>query len=163
MSEMIQSNITINEGNMRGSDFKVAIVAAKFNYQITSALVEGAIATLVSHGLASDQIEVFWVPGAFEIPLTCQRVLRSRKVDGVIALGAVIKGDTAHFDFVAGECASGVNRVMLTENKPVAFGVLTTDTVEQALNRAGLKLGNKGAEAAVSLLELLQLYRQAAL
>ena len=140
---------------------KISIVAAEFNSQITVNLVEGAKSVLLDRGLKESDISIYWVPGAFELPLTCKKVLDKGNIDGIVAIGAVIKGETPHFDYVAGECAKGILNVSLQANKPVIFGVLTTDTIDQAMNRAGLKYGNKGAEAAHSLLNLLNLYKKA--
>ncbi len=140
------------------SDLSLAIVAAEFNKTISSSLVEGAQQVFAAQGISD--VSTLWVPGAFEIPITCERLLNSKKLDGIVTLGAVIRGDTPHFDYVAGECAKGVNSVSLKYKTPIMFGVLTTNTVEQALNRAGLKLGNKGAEAAAALLDLLALFRE---
>ena len=139
---------------------KIAIVVAKFNSFITDALLQGAKDTLINAGFSKDNISTFPVAGAFEIPLICDLVLDKYKVDGVIALGAIIRGETPHFDFVATECARGTMEVSLSHKKPVAFGVLTTDNVEQALNRAGLKDGNKGADACHALLDQLNLIHE---
>lgn len=136
---------------------RVALACAKFNGAITERLVEGALAGLKDHGVALDSVTVAWVPGAFELPLAASRLCRTH--DAVIALGAVIRGDTAHFDFVAGECASGLQRVALDTGVPVVFGVLTTDTVAQALQRSAPGDGNKGYEAAVVALEMVALLR----
>lgn len=137
---------------------KVAILAARFNHLIVNSLIEGAVDGLVRHGLANDQIHLFKVPGAFELPLLAQQIIG--KFDGAIALGAVIRGQTPHFDFVAGECAKGIAQVSLAANKPLIFGVLTTNTIEQAIERAGTKAGNKGYESAVNLIEMLNLFKQ---
>ena len=140
---------------------QVCIVVSEFNQHITEMLYTGARQTLMQRGLTEKNITTYWVPGAFEIPLICKRILSSSKeVDGIITLGAVIRGETPHFGYVAGNCASGILSVSLEFNKPIIFGVLTTDTVEQSLNRAGLKLGNKGAEAAHSLLNLLHIFQK---
>lgn len=156
--------VTEYKGNLKPGDFRIAIVIAKFNSAITNNLLEGAVQTLLDLGLPQEYIEVYHVPGSFEIPLTVKKILEKKSnIDGVIALGAVIRGDTAHFDFVAGEAAKGVGSLSLQYGKPVMFGIITTDTVEQAMNRAGIKLGNKGAEAALGLWELLQMYRSAGL
>ncbi len=146
-------------GNFEGT--KVALVVADFNSIITSALQKGAVETLLKHGVKSSDIAVFHVPGSFEIPVTVGRVLEKGGVDGVLTLGAVIRGETAHFEYVAGPVASAIMNLSVKYNKPVIFGVLTTDTVEQAMNRAGLKSGNKGSEAASALLEVLSVFRLA--
>lgn len=139
---------------------KIAVVVAQFNSYITDALLKGAKEALLGGGVKEEDIEVYFVPGAFEIPLACKRIFTAKEVGGIVALGAVIRGETPHFDFVAGECSKGLMNVSLEFAKPIANGVLTTDTVEQALNRAGIKYGNKGAEAAGSLLSLLALFSE---
>ena len=143
------------EGHAPGA--RVAVVCAKFNGGITARLLDGALAGLGAHGVDPSGVTVAWVPGAFELPLGALRVAMSGRVDAVIALGAVIRGETAHFDFVAGECASGLQRAALDSSVPVVFGVLTTDTVEQALARACDGPDNKGYEAARSALEMADL------
>ena len=145
-------------GDMLARDAKFAIVAARFNDFIVESLIRGAVDTLKRHGAAASHIDIVQVPGAFELPVTAKRLAESHKYQAIIALGAVIKGATAHFDFVAGECASGLSRVALETGVPVAFGVLTTDTIEQAIERAGTKSGNKGADAALVALEMANLF-----
>jgi 6,7-dimethyl-8-ribityllumazine synthase len=135
----------------------VAVVCAKFNGAITERLLTGTLAGLADHGVSPESVDVAWVPGAVELPLAASRLLWSGDYDAVIALGAVIRGDTAHFDFVAGECAAGLQRVALDTGVPVIFGVLTTDTVAQAQDRAGPGETNKGYEAAVTALEMVRL------
>lgn len=147
----------VHDGSVLGDGLRVAIVASRWNDLITTRLLEGAYSTLTRHGVADDDIEVVWVPGSFEIPLAAARVARSGRVQAVVALGAVIKGATDHYDFVAGQCAAGLQRVQLDTGVPCVFGVLTTDTIEQALERAGTKAGNKGAEAAVTAIEMATL------
>jgi 6,7-dimethyl-8-ribityllumazine synthase len=144
------------EGEARGPA-RVAVVCAKFNGAITERLLDGTLTGLMDHGVSSDTVDVAWVPGAVELPLAASRLLWSGGYDAVIALGAVIRGDTAHFDFVAGECAAGLQRVALDTGVPVIFGVLTTDTVAQAQERAGPGQTNKGYEAAVTALEMVGL------
>lgn len=139
---------------------KVLIVAGRFNELVTKSLVDGAIQTLKDGGVAEKDIYTSWVPGAFEIPVVAARAARSKGFSAVVCLGAVIKGNTAHFDYVAGPAASGIMNVSIETEVPVIFGVLTTDTVEQALNRAGLKLGNKGAEAAQTALHMIKTLKQ---
>jgi len=138
---------------------RFALVVGRFNHFITDRLVEGALDALRRHGVADDQITVARAPGSYEIPLAVRRFAQSGKVDAVIALGAVIRGSTPHFDFVAGEVAKGCAQIMLHTGVPVIFGVLTTDTIEQAIERAGTKAGNKGWEAALSAIEMVQLGR----
>ena len=135
-------------------------MVARFNGFVVESLLEGAIDTLKRHGVSEDNISVVRVPGAFEMPLATKRVAQSKSCDAIITLGAVIRGGTPHFDFVAGECASGIARISLEENLPIAFGVLTTDTIEQAIERSGTKAGNKGADAAMSALEMVSLMRK---
>jgi 6,7-dimethyl-8-ribityllumazine synthase len=148
------------EGDHLARDLRFAIVASRFNEFIVESLIRGAIETLQRHGATEKQIELVRVPGAFEMPLTVKRLLAARRHDAVIALGAVIRGATPHFQYVAGECASGLSRVALETGVPIAFGVLTTDTIEQAVERAGAKSGNKGAEAAVTAIEMANLLRR---
>jgi 6,7-dimethyl-8-ribityllumazine synthase len=136
---------------------KVAIVAAKFNGGITQRLLEGALEAFEAHGISSEVLSIAWVPGAFEIPLAASRFASSGESSVVLALGAVIRGDTPHFDFVAGECASGCRQVALSTGVPVVFGVLTTDTVDQALERSAPGKDNRGYEAAVTALEMCDL------
>jgi 6,7-dimethyl-8-ribityllumazine synthase len=148
------------EGTLDASGMRLAIVASRFNDDVTKLLVEGARDELGQHGLDPDSVPVVWVPGAFEIPLTAKRLAESGELDAVICLGAVIRGDTPHFDYVAGECASGISRVALDTGVPIAFGVLTTDDLDQALARAGGSEGNKGAESAATAVEMVDLLRQ---
>ena len=142
------------EGELSGRGRRLAIVAARFNDVVTSRLVDGALAALRRHGVADDDVEVAWTPGAFEIPLVAQRLAGTGGFDAIVCLGAVIRGDTAHFEYVAGEAASGIQRVALETGVPCIFGVLTTETLEQALDRAGGKHGNKGWESATAALEM---------
>ena len=148
------------EGDHLARDLRFAIVASRFNEFIVESLIRAAIETLQRHGASEKQIELVRVPGAFEMPLTAKKLLAARRHDAVIALGAVIRGATPHFQYVAGECASGLSRVALETGVPIAFGVLTTDTIEQAVERAGAKSGNKGAEAAVTAIEMANLLRR---
>jgi 6,7-dimethyl-8-ribityllumazine synthase len=149
----------IIEGGLDAQDLRFACVAARFNEFVVEPLLQGAVDTLRRHGVAAESIDVVRVPGAFEIPLAVRKLAVSGRYDALIALGAVIRGDTPHFDYVAGECASGLARVTLETGLPVAFGVLTTDTVEQATERAGGKDGNKGADAALTAIEMANLLR----
>ncbi len=152
--------IKTTEGDLSVRDARFAIVAARFNEFIVDSLLKGAVRCLRQHGAADADIEIIRVPGAIEIPLVVQKVAESRKFDGVIALGAVIRGGTPHFDFVAGECVSGISAVARDQGVPVGFGVLTVDTIEQAIERAGTKAGNKGEEAALAVIETVNLLRQ---
>lgn len=138
---------------------RIAIVASRFNQFIVSQLVDGALDALQRAGVDLDEQMLVWVPGAYELPVTAQRVALTGRYDAVIALGAVIRGGTPHFDYVAGECAAGLTRVGLDRDLPVIFGVLTTDTIEQALERAGTGEGNKGYDAAMTALEMIQVLR----
>lgn len=147
----------IIEGELNGKGQKLAIVVGRFNSFIGDALLGGAVDVLKRHGVAEKDLTVAYVPGAFEVPLMVKKMAESGKHDGVIALGAVIRGSTPHFDYVAGECAKGLNSVQLETGVPVGFGVLTVDTIEQAIERAGTKAGNKGAEAAMTVLEMVNL------
>ncbi len=142
-----------------GSGKRIAIVAGRFNEYIVDNLVKGAVETLVRQGVKASDITIAQAPGCYELPLVAQRLARSGKFDAIVALGTVIRGATAHFDYVAGECASGLARVQLAEDLPVAFGVLTTETIEQAIERAGTKAGNKGADAAMTALEMTNLLK----
>jgi 6,7-dimethyl-8-ribityllumazine synthase len=147
-------------GRLSGEGKRFAIVVSRFNELVTERLLAGARACLVQHGVREDDIDTFWVPGAWELPPVARRAAQSGRYDGVIALGCVIRGETPHFDYVAGEASKGLASVALSSDVPVAFGVLTTDTPDQALARAGGKNGNKGWDAAMSALEMSDLYRQ---
>lgn len=149
----------IFEGNLVGSGLKVGIVVGRFNEFITSKLLSGAEDALKRHGVAEEDVDVAWVPGAFEIPLIAQKMAQSKKYDAVITLGTVIRGATPHFDYVCNEAAKGVQATTLNTGVPVIFGVLTTNTIEQAIERAGTKAGNKGWESAVSAIEMANLGR----
>jgi len=148
------------EGNLISSGKKYGIVVSRFNEFISSKLLGGALDTLRRHGVQDEEITVAWVPGSFETPIAVKRMAGSGKYDAVIALGAVIRGSTPHFDYVAAEVSKGVAQVALNSGIPVLFGVLTTDTIEQAVERAGTKAGNKGADAAVSAIEMVNLLEQ---
>jgi len=148
------------EGNLVGSAGKYAILVARFNSFIVESLLEGALDTLKRHGVEESAIEIIRVPGAFEMPIAAQRLASKNKYDAIIALGAVIRGGTPHFEYVAGECVKGLSQVSLNGNIPVAFGVLTVDSIEQAIERAGTKAGNKGGEAAVTALEMVNLFAE---
>jgi 6,7-dimethyl-8-ribityllumazine synthase len=148
------------EGRLGARDMRIGIVAARFNEFIVDQLLKGALDALKRHGANPRDLTVVRIPGAWEMPLVAKRMAGSRRFDGILGLGAVIRGGTPHFDYVAGECAKGLGQASLAHDVPVAFGVLTTDTIEQAIERAGTKAGNKGAEAAVSLIETIDLLRQ---
>lgn len=147
------------EGNLMAQGLKIGIVAARFNEFITNKLVSGALDALRRHGAVEEDIELAWVPGAFEIPLVAQKMAQSKRYDAVICLGAVIRGATPHFDFVSSEVSKGVANVGLQTGIPVIFGVLTTDSIEQAIERAGTKAGNKGFDAAVTAIETSNLLK----
>ncbi len=148
------------EGRLVAEGLKIGIIVARFNEFIGSKLLSGAIDGLVRHGMNEDDIEVAWVPGAFEIPVAAQRMAQSKKYDAIICLGAVIKGSTSHYDYVCAEVSKGVASVSLQYGLPVMFGVLTTDNIEQAIERAGTKAGNKGYDCALSAIEMANLFRQ---
>ena len=149
----------IYEGKLISRDIKIGIVAARFNEFIVSKLLSGCQDGLLRHGVRDEDIAVAWVPGAFEIPLAAQAMAKSGKYDAVIALGAVIRGATSHYDYVCAEVSKGVAQAALSTGVPVLFGVLTTDTIEQAIERAGTKAGNKGAECAQGAIEMVNLLR----
>lgn len=148
------------EGNYIADDASFAIVVSRFNAFITEKLLDGAMDALQRHGADMDRVTVAWCPGAFEVPLVAQKLAASGTYDAVLCLGAVIRGATTHYDLVAGEVTKGVAQVMMQTQVPVLFGVITTDTIEQAIERAGTKAGNKGAEAAVGAIEMVNLMRQ---
>ncbi len=149
--------MTVYEGSLSGAGLRVAIAAARFNDTIVNRLVEGANDGLRRHGVDPGSIDLVWTPGAFELPVVAARLAASGGYDAVITLGAVIRGATGHYDFVAGQCAAGVARVSLDTGVPVVFGVLTTDTIEQAVERSGTKAGNKGFESAMTAIEMANL------
>ena len=153
-------NIRTLNGDLVARDLRFAIVAARFNDMIVDSLVRGAVDALLRHGVSEKQVELIRVPGAFDLPFVVKRVAASKRYDAVVALGAVIRGATPHFEHVAGQCAAGLARAAEETGVPVAFGVLTTDTIEQAIERAGTKAGNKGADAALCALELANLLKK---
>ncbi len=154
------SDIKTYEGNLIIKNARFGIVVGRFNSFVVDSLLDGTLDTLRRHGAVDKNIEVVMVPGAFEIPLAAKRMAAAGKYDAVIALGAVIRGGTPHFEYVAGECTKGLAAVMMEYNLPVAFGVLTVDTIEQAIERAGTKAGNKGVEATLSAIEMVNLLGQ---
>ena len=149
----------IYEGQLNGSGLKIGIVAARFNEFIVSKLVSGAEDCLYRHDVAKEDVEVAWVPGAFEIPLVAQAMARTKKYDAIICLGCVIRGATSHYDYVCNEVSKGIAKVSLDENMPVMFGVVTTENIEQAIERAGTKAGNKGYDCAMGALEMVSLLK----
>ena len=154
---MSSQGIQTTEGNLAPNTGKYVIVVARWNSFVVEHLLEGAVDALRRHGIADEQLHIVRVPGAFEIPLACQTAAKRDDCDAIIALGAVIRGGTPHFDYVAGECTKGLAQVQMDCAKPIAFGVLTVDSIEQAIERSGTKAGNKGAEAALSALEMVNL------
>lgn len=154
------SNITTLEGDFSANDAQYAIVVGRWNSFVVESLLDGAIDALKRHGIKDEQLTVIRAPGAYELPIVCQKLAETERYNAIIALGAVIRGGTPHFDFVAGEAAGGLNSVALTASMPVVFGVLTVDSIEQAIERAGTKAGNKGAEAALVALEMVNLFKQ---
>ena len=150
----------IIEGELTARDLRFAIVTTRFNEFVVEPLLRGALDALKRHGANEKQIEIVRVPGAFDIPVVVRKLALSRRYEALIALGAVIRGQTPHFDYVAGECASGLARIALESGVPVGFGVLTTENMEQAVDRAGGKAGNKGADAALAALEMANLLRR---
>jgi len=145
------------EAQLIAKDKKFGIIASRFNDFVTKRLVEGALDTLTRHGANDDQVEVVWVPGAFEMPTATSKLANSKKYDALICVGTIIRGSTPHFDFVASEAAKGISQVSLKSGVPVAFGVITADSIEQAIDRAGTKEGNKGSDAALSAIEMANL------
>jgi len=150
----------ILEGDFRANSARFAILVTRFNSFITESLLDGAVDTLKRHGISETQIDIIKVPGAFELPLVASRIADPEKYGAIIALGAVIRGGTPHFDYVAGECAKGLGQISIDRGIPISFGVLTTDSIEQAIERSGTKAGNKGADAALSALEMVNLLNQ---
>jgi 6,7-dimethyl-8-ribityllumazine synthase len=153
------SKIKIYEGHFSVQNSKFCLVSSRFNSFIVEQLENGAIDALIRHGANSDDLHLVKVPGAFELPTVVQRIAASKKYDAIIALGAVIRGGTPHFEYVAGECVKGLAQISLQYDVPVSFGVLTVDSIEQAIERAGTKAGNKGAEAALSAIEMVSLFK----
>lgn len=148
------------QGNYDGKGLKISIVVSRFNSTITEKLLDGAVDCLSRHGVDKENISVYWVPGAFEIPSIAKKLVLQKNTNAVICLGCVIRGDTPHFDYIASEVSKGVAQVSMEANIPVVFGVLTTDTIEQAIERSGTKSGNKGFDAALTALEMVNLLKQ---
>jgi len=146
------------EGSLEGGDLSIALVASRFNEALVERLLEGAVQALDRNGVGNENISVTWVPGAFELPIAAKRLAASGEVDAVICIGAIVRGETPHFDFVAGAAATGITEAALSTGVPITFGVLTTDDADQALDRAGGKMGNKGEEAALAALEMANLF-----
>ncbi len=152
-------DITVKEGELVIRDARIALLVSRFNSFVVDSLLAGALDTLKRHGADERDLVIVRVPGAYEMPLAAQRLAAGKRYDAIIALGAVIRGGTPHFEYVAGECTRGLSSVSMKYDVPVAFGVLTVDTIEQAIERAGTKAGNKGAEAAMSAIEMINLLR----
>ncbi|MBN2542991.1 6,7-dimethyl-8-ribityllumazine synthase [bacterium] len=148
------------DGNFNGKDVKIGIVVSRFNDFITRNLLEGALDCLRRHGVSEDQYDVVWVPGSFEIPVTAKKLVQKGSYNGLICLGAVIRGDTPHFDFIASEVTKGIANLSMNEGFPVSFGIITADSIEQAIERAGTKAGNKGWQAALTILEMVDLFKK---
>ena len=153
------NDIATKEGELVIRDARIALLVSRFNGFVVDSLLSGALDTLKRHGADERDLQIVRVPGAFEMPIAAQRLAASKRFDALIALGAVIRGGTPHFEYVAGECTRGLSAVSLKHDIPIAFGVLTVDTIEQAIERAGTKAGNKGAEAALSTIEMISLLR----
>ena len=154
------SKIKTIEGELTIRGIRFGIAVARFNSFVVESLLDGATDALLRHGAADSEIEIVRVPGAYELPLVVQKMANSKKYDAIIALGAVIRGGTPHFEYVAGECTKGLSQVMMQSGLPISFGVLTVDSIEQAIERAGTKAGNKGAEAAMSAVEMVNVLRK---
>ena len=152
---------TVHEGRLKADGFRFGIVASRWNEFISGRLVDGALDALKRLGATQEQVGVYRVPGAFEIPLLALRLAKSNKFDAIICLGTIIRGQTPHFDYIANEVAKGISQAGLETGVPVVFGIVTADTVDQAIDRAGVKLGNKGFEAAMTAVELVNLYKEA--
>ncbi|MEA1913125.1 MAG: 6,7-dimethyl-8-ribityllumazine synthase [candidate division WOR-3 bacterium] len=147
------------KGLIRGKGLRIAIVISRFNGRITDKLKEGALDCLLRHEVEKEDIDIYWTPGAFELPMLLKKIIDRKNYNGFIVLGALIRGDTPHFDFLASETTKGIAKISIESNKPIAFGVITSDTEEQALSRSGMKIGNKGWDAAMSILEMVDLYK----
>jgi len=150
----------ILEGKLDAKLCKIAIVVSRFNSFMTQRMLDGAMDTLTRHGLDESKVDVLWVPGAFEIPLACKKASGSKKYDGIVALACIIRGATPHFEYISSEVSKGIAKVMLDENMPIGFGIVTADTMEQAIERAGSKNGNKGSDAAIAVVEQINLFKQ---
>ena len=153
------NDLTVKEGELVIRDARIVLLVSRFNSFVVESLLAGAVDTLKRHGADARDLQIVRVPGAYEMPIAAQRLAASKRFEAIIALGAVIRGGTPHFEYVAGECTKGLSQVSLQYDIPIAFGVLTVDTIEQAIERAGTKAGNKGAEAAMSAIEMINLLR----
>lgn len=150
----------IYQGNLDAKGKKFALIVSRFNELVTQSLLEGAEGRLIRHGAKKDDIDTFWAPGSFEIPLIAQKVTKTKKYDAIICLGAIIKGETPHFDYIASESTKGIAHVSLSSGIPIEFGIITAETAEQAMERAGIKRGNKGAQAAEAAVEMINILEQ---
>lgn len=150
----------VHEGKLDSTGLRVALVCGRFNHFVVDPLVKGAVDAVVRTGGSRDAVAIFWCPGAYEIPQVLRKVVATRQFDAVVCIGAVIRGATPHFDYVAGEASKGVAQIAASSEIPISFGILTTDTIEQAIERAGTKAGNKGFDAAMAAIEMVNLYRQ---
>ncbi len=148
------------KGLIKGKEVKIAIIVARFNSRVTGILKEGAIDCFKRHEVKEEDIDIYWVPGSFELPMLLSRIVKIKKYDGFLVLGALIRGDTPHFELLASETTKGLSRIAQQITKPVGYGVITADTEEQALSRAGMKVGNKGWDAALTILEMINLYKE---
>jgi 6,7-dimethyl-8-ribityllumazine synthase len=147
------------KGKIKGKGLKIAIIVSRFNSRVTEKLKDGAIDCLERHEVNEKDVDLYWTPGSFELPMLTNRVINRGGYDGYIVLGALIRGDTPHFEYLASEVTKGIAKIGIKSDKPVAFGIITSDTEEQALSRAGMKVGNKGWDAALSILEMIDLYK----
>ncbi|VAW92645.1 6,7-dimethyl-8-ribityllumazine synthase [hydrothermal vent metagenome] len=154
------SKIKTIEGELTIRGIRFGLAVARFNSFVVESLLDGAVDALLRHGATENELDIIRVPGAYELPLVVQKMANSKKYDAIIALGAVIRGGTPHFEYVAGECTKGLSQVMMQSGLPISFGVLTVDSIEQAIERAGTKAGNKGAEAAMSAVEMVNVLRK---
>ncbi len=162
LQEMEKQMPRVIEGDLIATGLRFAVVVSRFNEFITSKLLGACIDTLRRHGVEEDSIDVYWCPGAFEIPFVARKAAEAQRYDGIVCLGAVIRGSTSHYDLVCSECAKGIGAVAIDTGTPTIFGVVTTDTIEQAVERAGTKAGNKGADAAMAAIEMANLSKQIA-
>lgn len=157
---MDKNSVKVIEGELVGTDLRFGIIVSRFNEFISQKLLEGALDCLHRHQVKKNDIEIAWVPGSFEIPVAAQRMAKSKKFDSIICLGTLIRGSTSHFDYIAAEASKGIAQVAMKNDIPVLFGVLTTDTIEQAIERAGTKAGNKGFHAAEAAIEMANLFKK---
>jgi len=148
------------KGLIKGKEIKIAIIVSRFNSRVTGILKEGALDCLKRHEVKEEDIDIYWVPGSFELPMLLSRIVNIKKYDGFLVLGALIRGDTPHFELLSAETTKGIAKISLQTTEPIGYGVITADTEEQALSRAGMKVGNKGWDAALTILEMINLYKE---